>query len=363
MENFLADLSRAQARQGHEVFVLAHHHLPFRRSQTELLHGVRLWRVPVLGEFLYVPLAPTLPLALKQAVSSFKPDILHLHLPNPAAFLALFLARNRPLVIHWHADVVASRFDRRLALAYHFYRPFEQALLRRARLIIATSPPYLETSRALAPHRDKTRVVPLGLDPERLHQPDPQERERLVQKTRPFVLSVGRLTYYKGFPYLLEAVALLPEARLWLVGRGKLEKFLRQKIKELKIENRVRLLSGLKDRELHVLLSACRVFCLPSIERTEAFGLVLLEALAFGRPLVTTAVEGSGMSWVNRHGETGLVVPPEDPKALAGALEKILQDPDLFDRLAEGAKRRFSEEFHIDRVATRLNTLYEEIYA
>ncbi|NPB08828.1 MAG: glycosyltransferase, partial [Thermodesulfobacteria bacterium] len=123
MENFLADLARAQVRRGDEVFVLAHEHRPFRRGGHTLWHGVRLKRVPILGELLYVPLAPGMPLAFRQALREFAPDVLHLHLPNPAAFFTLLLAPRLPVVVHWHADVVPSRLDRRLALAYRFYRP------------------------------------------------------------------------------------------------------------------------------------------------------------------------------------------------------------------------------------------------
>jgi len=364
MEHFLADLVRAQSRQGDEVLVVVHEHRPGRWSTPERSEGFQLVRLPTVGQLLYTPLAPTAPLTLWRLVRRFKPQIIHLHLPNPTAFWFLILARDRPLVLHWHADVVPSRLEARINLAYRLYRPFERALLRRARRIIATSTPYLATSRPLQPFQAKARVIPLGLDPARLYQPHPAEAEALRRQLgAPLVLTVGRLTYYKGFSYLIEAMTHLPGARLRLIGRGKLKKFLHQKIKTLKLQDRVELLPGLGDRELHLHLAACEVFCLPSLERTEAFGLVLLEALAFGRPLVTTAVEGSGMNWINRHGETGLVVPPGDSLALARALGQLLEDEGLRRRLGRGARARFGQEFHIAQVARRIAALYQEALA
>jgi len=330
-------------------------------GRKEKQEGLKIWRVGILGTFLYTPLAPTYPLWLKKALDQFRPEIIHAHLPNLSAFWLLLLKPQVPLVIHWHADVVPSKIDRRLLRAYRFYRPFEQALLKQARAIIVTSPPYLLSSRPLTPFRNKCHIIPLGLDSQRLYRPKPQEIA-LVQKKWPrLVLGVGRLTYYKGFEFLIEAIQAVEKTYLIIVGTGQQYNFLQKKIKKLKLQNRVFLSGSLSNKDLHLLLAACQVFCLPSIERTEAFGLVLLEAMAFGKPLVTTDIPGSGVSWVNQNRHSGLVVPIASPEALAEALHLLLNNPSLSESLGQNARQRFEQHFKIEIVSQKISHLYETI--
>ena len=164
MENFLAALIESQVSSGHEVAALVHAHTPTGLSFPPYSSDVLPWiiRAPCYGRLLYAPISPAFPFWLARTLRDFCPDILHFHLPNTSAFWALASSRSWkvPWVIHWHSDVVASKIDHRLKLAYRFYRPFEQAMLKRANAIVVTSPPYLESSLALRDWRAKCHVVP-----------------------------------------------------------------------------------------------------------------------------------------------------------------------------------------------------------
>ncbi|MEZ5583162.1 MAG: glycosyltransferase [Candidatus Competibacteraceae bacterium] len=235
---------------------------------------------------LYAPISPSFPFWLARAIHAFKPALLHFHVPNTSAFWALLTpaARRLPWIIHWHSDVVSSQIDRRLALAYRLYRPWEQRLLAASRAIIVTSPNYLHASEALRPWRDKCRVIPLGLDPARIAEPasnDVNHAQSRWGEASCKLLAMGRLTYYKGFEVLVRAVADIANVRLIIVGKGEQHRRLEYLIETLGLGDRVVLAGSQTDAELSALWATCDIFCLPSLERTEAFGLVLLEAMRF----------------------------------------------------------------------------------
>ena len=282
-------------------------------------------------------------------------DIIHVHSPNPLAeMLALF--SNKKIIIHWHSDIVRQKFT------YFFYKPIQQKVLKKADKIICTSPQYLNTSKQLKDVKEKAVVVPLGLNPERLLSSKEDERyKEFLENTKgkKIILSIGRLVEYKGFEYLVEAGRYLSNDKIIvIIGGGKLYKYLKEKIKKLNLEDKVILFGRVNS--IVSYLKACDAFVLPSISKNEAFGLVLVEALFFGKPLITTNVEGSGMNYVNQHNITGLVVPPKDPKTLAEAINKILSDENLYNYFSENAKKRF-EEFRIDTIGNKIIKLYEEV--
>lgn len=369
MESFLADLLPALERQGVSNSVLAHdHHQPARLwppVQSDAAPYANIYRAPCYGRLLYAPISPHFPFWLHGVLRQTRPELLHLHLPNTSAFWLLLspAARRIPWVIHWHSDVVASNWDRRLALAYGVYRPFEQALLRRANAVIATSPPYLDSSAALKPWRDKTRVIPLGLDFQRLPAPDTAALERaqaLWGDTRLRILNIGRLTYYKGQNLLLEAMRDLPDCRALLVGKGELENKLQAQIQRDELQQRASLLGYQSDAELAALLATCDVFCLPSLERTEAFGVVLMEALHQGKACVVSAIPGSGVGWVVADGHSGLHVPVGDVAALRRALARLRDDESLRARLSATARQEAQARFDINEVAAATAALYRD---
>lgn len=360
IELFVRDLAVAQRARGDTPLLLVHHHRPWHRTCEETVDGLPVVRVATFGQLAYAPLAPSLPWHLLRLVRSFAPDLVHIHMPNTSGFAGLLLSSRLPVLLHWHSDVVASRIDTKLALLYPAYRLLEKRLLARADAIIATSQPYLEASKALAAYRGKCVVVPLGIDPDRLQRPAP-ERTAAVRHgygARPLVVALGRFAYYKGFTHLIRAAALLPEASVVIIGDGPERPAAVRLVAELGLGDRVFLPGRLPDAAAHEHLAACDLFCLPSVERTEAFGLSLLEAMAFGKPLVTTAIEGTGMSWVNQAGETGQIVAPADPVALAAAIRSLLADQSCLADYGRRAQERLTRNFHIAAVAAEIDAIY-----
>lgn len=369
IEHFLADLIEAQQRQVAQTAALVHRH-DGGGAEDEPAAGATataplVYRAPCYGRLLYAPLSPQFPLWLGRVIRGFQPDILHLHLPNTSAFWALFLpaARRIPWVIHWHADVVASRIDRRLALAYRVYRPLEQRLLAASRAVIATSPAYLDTSAALESWRDKCRVIPLGLNPERIPEPTPlalAEAQRNWGDAPLKVLAVGRMTYYKGHDVLLRAAAAVPELRLIIVGEGEHRPRLEALVRTMGLEDRVALPGFRPKADLYALFATCDLVCLPSLERTEAFGLVLLEAMRFRKPVIASDIPGSGVGWVVRQAGHGRLVRPGDPQALVEALA-ALTCVRARTRFGQQGTQALYETFHIAHVARQTLLLYEDL--
>lgn len=359
MENFLLDLVVEQNSRGMSPAVIAHHHHPWRNTAKESVKGIPVWRIWSLGQFVYAPVAPTFGLHLRRVIAGVKPAVIHLHLPNLSSFWALLAPHQIPVAIQWQSDVVRSQFDQRLALLYPFYRVAEKRLLQRSRSIITSSDNYLNGSSTLAEFKHKCVTIPLGLDGGRVHRPSRESVNTARQKySKCLVLSAGRFTYYKGFDTLIQAAKYVPEADFVIVGDGPLRPKFTQLVRQLKLEDRVFLPGSLSDQDLHTLMAACDIFCLPSIERTEAFGIVLLEAMSFGRPLVTTGIQGSAVNWVNLDGETGLVVRPGDAQDLAKAINKMQKDPAMRSWMGANARKRLEQRFKIEKVADGIERLY-----
>jgi len=352
MEVFLDDLLNEQRRQGIDAHALVH---------GDPLPDDPPWvvRVPVQFNLSYAPIALGFRSALNRAIDRIQPDVLHIHMPNNSALWALTLpgARKVPWVVHWHSDVVVSNIKWSVALAYMAYRPFEQALLERSQQIFATSPPYLQASAALKPWRDKCEVVPLGINLRAVVPSVPQHtagdasaRLGWREGTHFKLLSIGRLTYYKGFETLIRAVSELPGVELLIAGNGELREELQALIDRHKPADgppRVRLLGGVEETEKHALLEACDLFCLASRERTEAFGIVLLEAMQHARACLVTDLPGSGMPWVVAQAQAGMHVPFEDVDAWRSSIARLQHDVELRDKLAQKGRHALQRLFSI----------------
>lgn len=346
MEVFLADLIHEQRRQGIDAYALVH-------GDPELDDPPWLERVPVQFNLVYAPIAMGFRSALGRAIERIQPDVLHLHLPNNSALWALTLpiARRVPWVIHWHSDVVVSNIKWSVALAYMLYRPFEQALLERAQQVFATSPPYLEASNALRTWRSKCEIVPLGLNLSNIPSPaslQPGKGWRPDARLR--LLSIGRLTYYKGFETLIRAVSAMPGVELLIAGEGELRASLEELIRQCTPEGQqasVRLTGSVSDEEKHALFAGCDIFCLASRERTEAFGIVLLEAMVHGKPCLVTDLPGSGMPWVVAYAHAGLHVPFEDIDAWRSSIARLHHDATLRQRLGRSGHQALHRFFSI----------------
>lgn len=357
MEVFLADLIHAQRAAGIGAVALVH-------GQPEPSDPDWIIRVPVQWHLVFAPIAVGFRSALAKAIATHQPHVIHLHMPNNSALWVLTLgdAQAIPWVVHWHSDVVVSRIRAAVALAYRLYRPFEQAVLAQSARIIATSPPYLAASEPLSRWRDKCAVVPLGLN---TTEPVTSGSQALStpawQPGRLRLLSIGRLTYYKGFETLIRAVAPLADAELLIVGDGELRPGLEALIQALTpagVPPNVRLAGNIDDGQKHALLAQCDVFCLASRERTEAFGMVLLEAMQHARPCIVSALPGSGMPWLIETAGAGLQVPVEDVSAWTAAIRHMQHHPGLREQWGASGQKALRNHFSITACASALSDQY-----
>jgi glycosyltransferase involved in cell wall biosynthesis len=355
MERFLGDLVEAQRAAGHDVAVLVHDdgRTQGRQDPSWLL------RCPVWLRLMFTPISPRFPFWLRRAIAAHSPDVIHMHVPNVSAFWALILpsARRLPWIVHWHSDIERSK--RSLRMAYPHYHIFERAILEGAECIIVTSPQYLESSQALRPWRHKCRVVPLGVDPGRLPDVDPAASADLWRMSGLRLLAVGRLTYYKGFDTLVRAVGSGEGGeQLVIVGEGEERQALQRLINESVHSDSMRLAGQADDATLCRLMATCDVLCLPSIERTEAFGIVLLEAMRYGKPLLVSDLPGSGVSWVARNGQNAKVAAVGDVSSWRLAIDDLAQHPGQREMLGRLGRQRYEREFHIGGVQRSIESLY-----
>ncbi len=350
IENHLELLAEELAARGHQVTVLVSGQ--GRQTSVSERRGVRLIAAGRLATVASTPLSPALPLLLARE----RPELIHLHHPYPPGDAAALLAgRGAPLVVTYHSDIVRQQ---RLA---RVVAPLLRATLRRAARIIATSPAYIRSSPFLAPVASRCRVVPFGVPLERYGQADPA----LVAAVRarfpgPLVLFVGRLRYYKGADRLVRAMAEVP-ARAVFVGADATVRAadLQALAAELGIGERVHFVGEQSDAELRAFYAAADVFALPSVERSEAFGIAQVEAQAAGLPVVCTEL-GTGTSYVTRHGQTGIVVPPGDVPALARALRSLVESPPLAQAMGAAGRARACSEFSLARMLDRVEAVYDE---
>jgi glycosyltransferase involved in cell wall biosynthesis len=288
-------------------------------------------------------------------------DIAHLQFPaDPMAHLATeCLPRGVKRVITWHSDIVRQKSLLKL------YRPFLNRLVREADAIILPTPAHLSASGQLGAVRDSSKfhVVPYGLDLSSFVRPSAAaEAIRAGHQGKLLVLALGRHVYYKGFEYLIRALPLAPNVHVLLGGRGPLTAELVALARSLGVQERIEFLGRIPEERLAAHYQACDVYCMPSVERAEAFGIVQVEAMAAGKPVVCCEL-GNGVNYVNRHGETGLAVAAKDAAALAAALQRLHADPGLRARLGEQARRRALAEFSLEKMRDRTLAVYRHVLA
>ena len=283
-----------------------------------------------------------------------KYDVIHVHCPNPLANIALLLFPTRAhVVVHWHSDIVKQKKLKVL------YQPLQNWLLKRANRIIATSEVYAKSSSDLQQFLHKISIIPIGIDPDKLETTsDGVETIRSRYRDKKIVFSLGRHVYYKGFKYLIAAAKELPEDYIILLGgTGNLSSELYQQVEQYGLTEKVQFLGKISTEELGDYYSACDVFCLPSIERSEAFGVVQLEAMSLGKPVVSTSIPGSGVGWVNKDGISGRVVSPKNVTALRDAIVELCDNPIPQDTIQQHFTNNFSSSVMVNRTLTLYNQL------
>ena len=285
-------------------------------------------------------------------------DIIHVHLPNPLATIALQNSGFKgKVVLHWHSDIVKQSKLKRL------YNPFQKWVLNRADKIIVTSENYLDASEDLLAQKAKCEVIPIGIDRGEFIE-NPPFRKNLEQETKhkKVVFGLGRLVYYKGFQFLIEAAKKLPEdIVIFIGGEGPLAEQLHKEIKRSNLNEKVKLLGKIPFQELEEYYRRADVFCLPSCERSEAFGVVLIEAMSFGCPIVCCDIPGSGVPWVAKDGFNANIIKPKDAGALAQAIEDILSNKAKQVGFSENSQKRFQSLFQKELMVASVLDIYVNI--
>ena len=283
-------------------------------------------------------------------------DLIHIHHPDPMAALALRLSGYKgKVVLHWHSDILSQKAL--LAL----YRPLQRWLIRRADRILGTTPVYVRESPDLQGVQDKIGYVPIGIEPV-IFKENAVSEYRNRYRGKKIVVSLGRLVPYKGYSSLIQAAALLGENYQVLIGgKGPLRDELQSQIDSLGLHGRVELLGYVANEDVPTLYGASDVFVLSSVMKTEAFGIVQIEAMSCGKPVVATRIPGSGTAWVNEHGVSGLNVTPADPAALARAIEEICADGETYEKYSRGARERFQALFTSDKMIDKILDEYETL--
>ncbi|HXZ81849.1 MAG TPA: glycosyltransferase [Terriglobales bacterium] len=318
-------------------------------TSREIDEGVQVLRVGTQAVIWSSPICP----GMLAAIRSVPGDIVHFHHPNPAAALAYFCSRHRgKLIVSYHSDIV------RQALLDSISIPLVHRLLGRAHAVVSMSPNYIETSPILRCYRERCHVIPHGIEPADFSQADHASVSEIRQRYGSrIVLAIGRLVYYKGFEFLIRAMANV-EGHLLIVGTGPLRAPLEHTVQTLGIADRITFLGEVQD--VVPLYHAADLFVLPSIARSEAFGIAQLEAMACGKPVINTQLD-SGVPYVSLNGITGITVPPSDSQALACAINTLLDNEALRLRFGEAARRRVSEEFTVQIMTQRMLSLYQEV--
>ena len=352
METVLRDLCDGTAGDWNVQVVAAND-----RNETvrERCGEVDVVRAAAWGQAASVPLCPSLALELWRR----RADCVVLHEPNPIAGTALFLRTPAPRLVIWHhSDLVRPWWA-----PPTYGRVVQRALYRRADCVIVSSPALAARSVLVRQHARRVAVIPFGVPLERYEHVDAVRRsmvDRVVAAVPgPRMLFVGRLVYYKGLEVLLDAMGRC-EGSLVIVGEGPLEGALRSLVTEKRLAERVLFAGRVSDADLPAFYQACDVFVLPSTARTEAFGVVQIEAMAAGRPVVSTSLP-TGVPWVNQDGVSGLVVTPGDPVALGDALRRLLDDGAFRRRLGEGARRRAEVMFSRERMVAAFKSLIDTV--
>ncbi len=328
-------------------------------SSSEISNGVHINRTATYARIASLPISPGYPYQLL----SQSADILHIHEPfliAPAAYLAFrSLARKKfkRLVIWWHSDIVKQE-----AIS-NFYLPIQKAILKEASAIIVATPNHISSSNVLGEFNHKCHIIHFGIDISRFQiTSDCKQKIDAIKAKykKPIILFFGRLIYYKGAEYLIKAMDSIPEAHLVVVGKGTLQESL--ELMASKGIGNISFIPYLSEEDLVAMYHACEIFVLPSVENTEAFGIVQLEAMACGKPVISSDLP-TGVTYVNQAGVTGLVVKKRSSSELVTAIKHLLENENRRQELGKNAQRRVEADFTVSGMVEQTLNLYREILA
>lgn len=312
---------------------------PKGRGVREKVNGVDVVRAGSLGMKFSMPISFSFPFLVRKYAKNA--DILILHDPFPLGDLAVLMSGFRgKVIVWWHSDIIKQK---RLV---KLIKPIIYGILKRADAVFTTSEGYINGSAYISRFREKCRIVPYGIDTKEYMNAEtaPILSSQAAVKSRKKLLFVGRLVYYKGVGVLIDAFAQTENAELFIVGTGSDEEALRKQAAPL--GDRVHFMKNLSDTDLRSAFADCDIFVLPSIEKSEAFGIVQLEAMVYGKPVINTDLDTS-VPLVSLDGETGITVKAGDSAKLAEAMNRLIKDDDLRTRLGRAAEKRAAENFDI----------------
>lgn len=355
VEKVMLDLTRGLSERGIRCDMLCANHKRGESSfSLELNANARIFCMKTLTKKMATMISPSMVLKLHQIASQY--DIIHIHHPDPMAAVALLLSDYKgKVILHWHSDILKQR------CALKLYSPIQSWLIRRADLIVGTTPVYVASSPYLVNVQNKCTYLPIGIEGLKWNQQRADEiKSKFVGKK--IIFSLGRLVGYKGFKYLIDSANFLSDDYVILIGgSGELFEELSRQIVASHLQNKVILLGRVLDEDLPNYYAACDLFCLSSIQKTEAFAIVQVEAMSCHKPIVATKIPGSGVSWVNAQGVSGENVPLADSRSLAHAFERILMDKECYTKYSNGAYCRYFDNFRLDSMIDKCLGIYHKV--
>ncbi|MEI5985197.1 MULTISPECIES: glycosyltransferase [Sphingobacterium] len=299
-------------------------------------------------------LAPKMISKLRSIANQY--DVIHIHHPDPMATLSLFLAGFKgKVVLHWHSDILKQKTLLKL------YKPLQDWLIKRADLIVGTSPIYVKESQFLTKVQEKIAHIPIGVEP---LLTDSTKANLIIGRFagKKILFALGRLVEYKGYPFLIDAIQGLDDSYHLLIGGiGPLREQLENQVKALNLQDKITFLGFIADEDVPNYFKACDIFCLSSTIKTEAFAIVQIEAMSLGKPVISTRIPGSGVSWVNEHEVSGLTVPIENVDDFRNAILRLGENKEFYDRLSKGASERFQQNFTLDKMIDKTITIYKSL--
>lgn len=324
------------------------------------VNGITVYRVPVNFTFMSQDVAFSYRCIIKNVLLRHHPDAVHVHCPNPFVYplVCSCIDSRVKVVLHWHSDILSK------GLMYYLVKPFEDAILKRADLIISTSPNYITASKPLLKYQDKVTVAQNGLitDNFDLHHGD-EDRIREIKSLyqgKKIIITFGRHVPYKGIDNLIKADKLIKgDCVILIAGKGPEDKYL----KSIPCSDRVTFLGRITDRDLRCYLHAADIFAFPSVNKAEAFGIALAEAMYCYCAPVTFTIKGSGVNWVSIGGKTGEEVPLSDINAFAAAIDRLISDEQLCSRYQTNSNRYVTDNFTSVKAVSRMSEIYSQLFS
>lgn len=360
IESHLYMLSTELAKLGNDVTVAVSNDKP--KFSEEVISGVKVLRYTLIAKIKNAPISSFPTFDTKQF------DVVHVHLPNPLATIHALLNYAENLVVTYHSDIVKEGIFPKLANIIYTKTILSQ-LLKKAKVIIATSPNYVSGSKILQKYKHKVKVVPYGIDLGLFKLNSvASKKSKQLKKTyagKKVLLFVGRLVPYKGLKYLIqsmqEVIKKFDNVVLLIIGDGILKPELRELVTKVNLTGYIKFLPEIHNKDLTPYYHLSDIFVLPSIYKSEAFGIVQLEAMACSKPVISTNVLGSGISFANKNGETGIVVEPHNSRKLSTAIINLLKNKSLRKKFGSNGRTRVQKLFSKEIMVKDILNIYNSI--